>query len=70
MLKKVLIGIENKCNWNYKDVIGMLTYLTGSVRHDIAMAIHQYTQFSTNSMRLNEKAVMCIEQCLLAKKEA
>jgi hypothetical protein len=34
----------------------MLMYLTGSVRPDIAMAVHQYAQFSINPMRSQEQA--------------
>jgi hypothetical protein len=38
----------------------MLTYLTGSVRPDIAMAVHQCAQFSINPIRSHEQAVMRI----------
>jgi hypothetical protein len=43
----------------------MLTYLTGSIQPDIAMAVHQCAQFSANLMRLREQAVMRIGQYLL-----
>ena len=47
----------------------MLTYLTGSVRQDIAMATHQCARFSINPMRSHELAVMTIGQYLLLTKE-
>jgi hypothetical protein len=42
----------------------MLTYLTGSVRLDIAMAVHQCACFSINPMRSHEQAVMRIGRYL------
>ncbi len=47
----------------------MLTYLTGSVRPDIAMAVHQCARFSANPMRPYEQAVMQISRYLLSSKE-
>ncbi len=44
----------------------MLTYLTGSVCPDIAMAVHQCARFSINPMRLHEQAVMRIGRYLLS----
>jgi hypothetical protein len=43
----------------------MLTYLAGSVRPDIAMALHQCARFSVFPMHLHEQAVMRIGQYLL-----
>ena len=45
------------------------TYLTGSVRPDIAMAVHQCARFSINPMRSHEQAVMRIGRYLLSSKE-
>jgi hypothetical protein len=47
----------------------MLTYLTGSVQPDIAMAVHQCAQFSVNPMRSHEQAVMRIGWYLLSTKD-
>jgi hypothetical protein len=47
----------------------MLAYLTGSVRPDIAMVVHQCAQFSTNPMRSHEQAVMRIGRYLLSTHE-
>ena len=60
LLNKYLQGVPSKYNWEYCEAIGMLTYCTGSVRLDIAMATHQCARFSTNPMRLHELAVMRI----------
>jgi hypothetical protein len=55
--------------WEYCGAIGMLTYLTGSVCLDIAMAVHQCALFSTNPMRSHKQAVMRIGQYLLSSKD-
>jgi hypothetical protein len=47
----------------------MLTYLTGRVRPDIAMATHQCARFSICPMRSHEIAVMRIGQYLLGTKD-
>jgi hypothetical protein len=47
----------------------MLTYLTGSVRPDIAIATHQCARFSVESMRSHEQAVMRIGKYFLSTKE-
>ncbi len=47
----------------------MLTYLTGSVRPDIAMAVHQCARLSANPMRSHEQAVMRIGRYLLSTQD-
>ena len=47
----------------------MLTYLTGSVRPDITMVVHQCARFSTKPMRSHEQAVMRIGRYLLGTKQ-
>ncbi len=47
----------------------MLTYLTGSVRPDIAMAVHQCAWFSVFPMRSHEQAVMRIDRYLLSTRD-
>ena len=47
----------------------MLTYLTGSVRPDIAMAVHQCARFSSNPMRSHKQAVMRIGGYLLSTQD-
>ena len=43
----------------------MLTYLTGSVRPEITIAVHQCARFSTSPMQSHELAVMRTERYLL-----
>jgi hypothetical protein len=47
----------------------MLTYLIGSVRPDIAMAVHQCAHFSTNPMRLHKHTAICIGHYLLSMQD-
>jgi hypothetical protein len=60
LLNKDLNGVPRKYIWEYRGAIGMLTYLTGSVRPDIAMVVHQCARFSANPMCSHEQAVMQI----------
>jgi hypothetical protein len=69
LLNKDLNGEPRKHTWEYRAAIGMLTYLTGSVRPDIAMAVHQCARFSINPMRSHELAVMRIGRYLLSSKD-
>ncbi len=66
LLNKDLDGVPQKYDWDYRRAIGMLTYLTVSVRPDIAMAVHQCARFSTNPMHLHEQAAMRIGRYLLS----
>ncbi len=69
LLNKDLLGVPQKYDWEYWGTIGMLTYLTGSVQPDIAMATHQCTQFSINLMCSHKQAVIWIGRYLLSTKE-
>ena len=70
LLNKDLNGVPRKYDWwEYRGAIGMLTYLTGSVCPDIAMAVHQCACFSINPMHSHEQAVMRIGRYLLSMKE-
>ena len=60
LLNKDLNGVPCKYMWEYCGAIGLLTYLTGSVCPDIAMAVHQCAHFSSNPMRSHKQAVMHI----------
>ena len=40
--------------WNYRSIVGMLLYLAGSTRSDIAYAVYQCTRFSHNPRRSHE----------------
>jgi hypothetical protein len=69
LLNKDTDGEPRKYDWSYRGAIGMLTYLTGSVRPDIAMAVHQCARFSINPKRSHEQAVMRIGRYLLSSKD-
>ena len=57
-------GESRQLPWNYRSVVGMLNYLSGSTRPDISIAVHQVARFSTNPKRSHEKAVMRIARYL------
>lgn len=65
LLNKDLGGVERKYDWNYCGAIGMLTYLTGSVRPELAMAVHQCARFSIDPKRSHEQAIMRIAKYLI-----
>jgi hypothetical protein len=69
LFNKDSYGVPCKYTWEYCGAIGMLTYLIGSVRPDITMAVHQCARFSTNPMRSHKQAVMRIGQYLLSSKD-
>ena len=69
LLHKDLEGIERKYLWNYRSVIGMMNYLSGSTRPDIAMAVHQAARFSNAPMLTHEKAVMRISRYLIPTRD-
>jgi hypothetical protein len=60
LLNKDTLGVPRKYDWEYLCTVGMLTYLTGCVRPDIAMATHQCACFSVSPMRSHEQAVIRI----------
>ena len=39
-------GAKRLKNWHYRSVIGMLNFLAGSTRPDVAFAVHQCARFS------------------------
>jgi len=69
LLHKDNMGDARKQNWNYRTAIGMLTYLQGTTRPDIAMAVHQCARFSINPKLSHEKAVKRIARYLLGNKD-
>ena len=69
LLHKDADGVDRKHSWHYRQVIGMLNYLQGSTRPDIAMATHQCARFSNDPKALHERGVRHIGKYLLATKE-
>lgn len=69
VLYKDLDGLMRKCNWNYRQAVGMLTYLQGTTRPEISMAVHQTARFSVQPMLSHERAIMRIGKYLKGSKE-
>ena len=68
LLHKDSMGEVRKHKWNYRKAIGMLTYLQGTTRPDIAMAVHQCARFSIDPRLSHERAVKRIARYLLGNK--
>ena len=68
LLHKDLQSDKRKNKWNYRQAVGMLTYLQGTTRPDIAMAVHQCAKFSMNPMLSHEKDTKRIGRYLLGSK--
>jgi len=65
LLHKDLDGLERKTSWNYRQAVGMLTYLQGTSRPDISMAVHQVARFSILPKLSHERAINRIGKYLL-----
>ena len=63
-LPKDADGESHDKNFNYASVIGMMMYLAGNSRPDIAFAVHQCARFSHNPTKTHAKAVFRIGQYL------
>ena len=64
LLYKDTDGPSRKCDWNYRTAVGMLTYLTGSTRPDISMAVHQCARFCNFPRLIHERAIRHIGKYL------
>ena len=69
LLNKDLSGENRKNNWNYRTAVGMLTYLQGTTRPDISMAVHQCARFSISPKLSHERAIKRIGRYLLGTKD-
>ena len=58
-------GPARKASWKYRDIIGVLGYLQGTTRPDIAMATHQCARFNNDPHLSHELAVKRIGIYLL-----
>ena len=65
LLNRDLDGAPRKHPWNYRGAVGMLSYLTNSVRPELQMAVHQTARFSINPMRSHELAIIRIGRYLV-----
>ena len=68
LLHKDEKGDKRKNVWSYRKAIGMLTYLQGTTRPDISMAVHQCARFSQNPKLSHERAVKRVGRYLLGTK--
>lgn len=60
ILQRDFGGTSHDLSWNYRSIIGMLTYLSVTSRPDIAYAVHLCTCFSTSPKCSHELAIRCI----------
>jgi hypothetical protein len=65
LLFKDLEGALRKCQWNYRQAIGMLNYLTSTSRPDLAMAVHQAARFCIDPKLSHERAINRIGKYLI-----
>jgi len=69
LLHKDLLGEKRKNTWNYRQAVGMLTYLQATSRPDISMAVHQCARYSICPMLTHERAIKRIGRYLLGTKD-
>ena len=69
LLHKDVDGPSRKCNWNYRQAIGMLTYLQNTTRPDILMSVHQAARFCIQPMLSHKQAVKRIKRYLSGNKD-
>ena len=65
LLNKDVDGPARKAHWKYRGLIGMLGYLQGTSRPDIAMATHQCARFNNDPKLSHDRAVKKIVRYLL-----
>ena len=64
LLNKDENGPARKASWKYRGIIGMLGYLKGTTRPDIAMATHQCARFNNDPHLSHERSVKRIGRYL------
>jgi hypothetical protein len=65
LLFKDVDGLTRKYNWNYRQAVGMLNYLTSTSRPDLAMAVHQCARFCIDPKLSHERAIQRIGKYLI-----
>ena len=68
-LSKDLEGASRTSTWEYQSTIGLLNYISGSSRPDIAYATHSDARFSANTEASHNKGVKRIIKYLKGTKE-
>ena len=69
LLSKDENGPPRKASWKYRSLIGMLGYLQGTSRPDIAMPTHQCARFNIDPRLSHERAVKRIGRYLIDTKD-
>jgi hypothetical protein len=69
LLNRDLDGVSCKQPWLYCSAVGMLSYLSNSVRTEIQIAVHQTAWFSVNPMQSHKLAIMRIGRYLVDNPE-
>ena len=62
-------GAPRELSWNYRSVIGMLTYLSRNTRPDLEYAVHQCARFQINPKKAHENAIKRIGRYLLGTRD-
>ena len=57
LLWKDLLGLQRKHSWNYRQAVGMLTYMQGTSRPELAFAVHQAARFCIDPRLSHERAI-------------
>jgi hypothetical protein len=69
VLSKDTQGDPRKHDWNYRQAVGMLTYLQSTSRPDISMAVHQCARFCIDPKLSHERAIYRIGKYLQGTKD-
>ena len=69
LLNKYLNGKPKEQSWNYRTVVGMLSYLQGHTRPDISVPVHQQARFSNDPKLVHNQAITQIGGYFLRTKE-
>ena len=68
-LSKYFEGASQTSTWEYRSIIGLLNYISGLSRPDIAYATHSAARFSANPKASHDKGVKRIIKYLKGTKE-
>lgn len=68
LLHKDTDGIPRKHSFNYRQIVGMLSYLQGTTRPDISMPTHACARFCIDPKSSHEKAIIRILRYLIHTK--
>ena len=69
LLHKDSSGPARKFDFNYRQIVGMLTYLQGTTRPELAMSVHQCARFSSDPKLTHDRAIIRIIRYLEGTKD-